>query len=64
MALPDTTDQHELTIWVAGGDDAELTAMAFCLLALRDLDANAAARVASYVAERHPFTGEASHGAS
>ena len=35
--------------------DAELTAMALCMNALRQLDANGAARVAQYIAERHPF---------
>jgi hypothetical protein len=44
----------ERCITVIERDDAELTAIAACMTALRDLDANAAARVAAYVAERHP----------
>lgn len=36
-------------------EDPELVAIAQCMTALRDLNVEAAARVASYVAERHPF---------
>lgn len=44
----------ERSINVYERDDPELTAIAVCMTALRDLDANAAARVARYLVERHP----------
>lgn len=47
-------DQRCLIVWER--DDPELVAIAVCMTALRDLDANAAARVAAFVAERHPLT--------